>query len=113
MTKKGATVLEPREISDVQMAFPTSVKDFLPDYADVPEEFKDWQGNEYLDFISAWFFTGADASRLVAREGVDRDKALRHIRYCLGSREPKHEHKHAGCAYLLAQWFTIKPEGAP
>lgn len=45
--------------------------------------------------------------RLTARPGVDRDKALVAIKAALGSFEPKHEHKEAGCAFLLHEWFEL------
>lgn len=97
--------MQPKEVSALDMAFPTSVKGYLPVYKDVPDEIR---RGPYADFISKWFFVGEDLSCLVARDGVDRDKALRHIQYCMGSWEPKHEHKEAGCAMLLHEWFTIK-----
>ena len=39
------------------------------------------------------------------KEGVDTKKALRHVKAVLGSWEPKHEHKEAGVAFLLNEWF--------
>jgi hypothetical protein len=39
------------------------------------------------------------------KEGVDVDKALRHIQAIMRSYQPKHEHKEAAVAYLLSQWF--------
>jgi len=38
-------------------------------------------------------------------DGIDQNKALRHIKAILGSFEPKHEHKEAAAAYLLSLWF--------
>lgn len=100
-------MIQPKDVSALDAAFPTSVRDYLPAYRDVPDEYKHGD-NPYAKFISLWFFTGADLSRLVARDGIDADAALRHLKYCMGSWEPKHEHKEAGCAMLLHEWFTIK-----
>lgn len=36
---------------------------------------------------------------------IGTQKVHRHISACLGSYEPKHEHKIAGVAYLLSLWF--------
>ena len=42
----------------------------------------------------------------VAVKGVDFKQAHAHISVILGSFEPKHEHKIAGCAYLESMWFV-------
>ena len=52
-----------------------------------------------------WFFRGAKLGKLTPKNGIDAQAAIRHVRYCMGSWEPKHEHKEAGCAYLLSLWF--------
>jgi hypothetical protein len=50
---------------------------------------------------------------------MEAQAAMRHVQYCMRSFEPKHEHKEAGCAYLLSLWFddiewTVKtPEAKP
>jgi hypothetical protein len=85
----------------------------MPKYDTVPDEFKRYGGNDYCDFISTWFFRGLtpeDRQRLTPREHVDEKKALIAIQAILRSFEPKHEHKEAGAAYLLSQWFTIEPK---
>lgn len=84
--------------------------ELLPKWEDIPEPFrrKINEAKPYCDFMSQWFFNGADSRCLVAREGVDEAKAARHIAACLCSFAPKHEHKISGCAYLLSQWFELK-----
>lgn len=64
--------------------------------------------------VSEWFFTGGKSftngieiagKKWRAREGVDHRKALAAIQAALGSFQPKHEHKIAGCGFLLDEWF--------
>ena len=89
--------------------------DHLPAWNDIPDEFKR-SDNPYCRFIGQWFFLGLtpdDLARLRAREGVDRDKALAAIAAPVGSFKPKHQHKEAGCAYLLCEWFELTPEELP
>jgi len=88
--------------------------DHLPAWDDIPEEFKR-SNNPYCRFVSQWFFAGRkpeDMARLVPKEGVDRAKALAAVYAALGSFKPKHQHKEAGCAYLLSQWFDLTTDGA-
>jgi len=42
---------------------------------------------------------------LVPKEGVDKDKAMRHIKAIMASWRPKHEDKEAACAFLFSEWF--------
>lgn len=88
----------------------------MPRYDTLPAEFKRHNGNAFCKAISAWFFKGAsrapngitiDGVTFAAKPGIDANKALAAIKAILGSFEPKHEHKEAGCAYLLSQWFEI------
>ena len=84
----------------------------LPKMADIPDEFTH-ASNRYVSFVSRWFFDGInpeDVLRLKPREGVEKTRALSAIRAILGSFEPKHEHKNAGCAYLLSEWFELTSE---
>lgn len=97
---------KPKEIDGVNAAFPTSVDGFLPKYSEVPDEFKTHHGNQWVDLANRWFFSGLPKGTVFnPKAGIDTTKALRHIKYCLGSWEPKHEHKSAGVAYLLSLWF--------
>lgn len=93
----------------------------MPKYDTVPDEFKMRRGNPYCDAVSGWFFSGAsrDGDALVVsgekftpKPGVDANKALAAIKAVLGSFEPKHEHKEAGCAYMLSEWFDHQPAKA-
>lgn len=93
--------------------------DHMPKYSTLPEEFQRRRGTPYNKAISSWFFNGAkfvpngievDGKVFTAKPGVDANKALAAIRAILASWEPKHEHKEAGAAYLLAEWFDIEGE---
>jgi hypothetical protein len=86
----------------------------MPKYDTLPADFKRHNGNDYCRAISGWFFSGArriedgieiEKMKFVAKPGVDADKALTAIRACMASWEPKHEHKEAGCAFMLSEWF--------
>ena len=56
--------------------------------------------------VSRWFFSGLPKeTRFVPKTGIDEAAAKAHLRAILASFEPKHEHKEAGCAYLLSKWF--------
>jgi hypothetical protein len=108
------------DVNRLDMAF-GNIK-HMPKYETLPDEFKRHRGNEYCKAISEWFFGGAEAhpngikikdTAFVAKPGVEAGKALAAIKSILGSFEPKHEHKEAACAFLLAEWFDIdKPKAA-
>ena len=93
-----------KEVGDLDLAFPTGVQHLMPRMSDIPKEFHDGK-TPWNKLVGQWFFLGLSKLELVPREGVDANKALRHIRAIMGSFEPKHEHKEAACAYLLSQWF--------
>ena len=81
----------------------------LPAWELIPKEFKDRNRHTpWNDFISKWFFVGLkpeDVSTLKPKEGIDKNKALAAIKAILASWDPKHEHKEAGAAYLMSEWF--------
>lgn len=96
---------QPQEISAALRAFPASVRDLMPAYDAIPEEFKGG-GTDWNKFISSWFFTGWPQDRqLIMRDDVNGELAYLHISTILRSFEPKHEHKEAACAWLLSRWF--------
>lgn len=84
-----------------------SMRDLMPDYKDIPEEFR--RGHtKWNKFQREWFFGGIDATGLIPKDGIDKAVAIRHLAAINGSFDPKHEHKEAGVAYLASKWF--KPE---
>ena len=94
-----------QEVSSVDMHFATAVKHLMPKPADIPKEFTHYQGTKWNKLVSDWFFCGLASLELTPKEGVDKDKAMRHIMTIMGSFEPKHEDKEAACAFLLSEWF--------
>ena len=108
-----AATIEIPEFSDVDIAFPT--KTCLPPYDEVPDDFKGFRGRgdakPFVEAVSSLFFNGGKLADfgLTFKPGVDQTKAGRALRVCLGSWEPKHEHKIAGAAYLLSQWCDYRP----
>jgi hypothetical protein len=121
----------PQPISDVMAVFPaTVVGTLLPEEDDVPEQFKKdksgWRklclalfmGTPHLDRLGDVLRVrerGAGLEQLAEagtpppdfymKKGVDGETAYRHLMACMGSYEPSHQHKEAGCAYLMDLWF--------
>lgn len=107
--------MTPKRIDSIDGVFPTTIEGFLPPMSEIPEEFKR-SHTEWNKLFSRWFYSGLPkGTEFVPREGINRDEAIRHIRYCMKSFEPKHEHKEAGVAYLLSLWFERVeiPQDAP
>lgn len=82
------------------------VRDLMPPYEEIPDEFKNPFGNnKWARLTSDWFFYGIKDAAFKPKDGIDTDMALSHIMKILRSFEPRHEHKEAAVAYLLSQWF--------
>lgn len=106
---------KPQPIDAVTRAFPARiVGTLLPLWEDLPEDLRsNWhrQGGtgrwaKWLKLMNDWFYSGLKSTDgLKAKEGIDLNTALQHIHTCLGSFEPKHEHKTAGVAYLMSLWL--------
>jgi len=93
------------ETSDVELAFSTI--EHLPKWEEIPEKFKA-HANPWAKLFSKWFFLGIEADELgTARPGVDHTKAVRALKAIMQSYAPKHEHKEAGVAMLIHEWFEI------
>jgi len=99
---------EPKEVSDVMLAFPANVcKEHLPAMGQIPEVFKDNLGHPTVTLVENLAygkFRGAQVS-FKPREGLEGEPVWRHILACLRSFEPKHEHKISGVAYLVDEWI--------
>ncbi|MGG6309839.1 hypothetical protein [Paenibacillus macerans] len=96
----------PKYVTEIELASGGDMKKLLPKYEEIPEEFKDMNNRtKWNKFISQWFYSGVENLEIERKEGVDPQMALWHIGAILASREPKHEHKMAGCAYLASLWF--------
>lgn len=103
----------PEDIDRATQAFPANL---MPNWNDIPEEFKK-QFGKWPNIVTQWFFHGIPKeAEFKPKEGVDVKKAIIHVGTIMRSFEPKHEHKEAACAFLLAEWFDDivipKPEPA-
>lgn len=92
------------EVDDMDVMLQTGAHKVLPPMKDIPSEFKK-SSNFWVGVVETWFFLGLKGCKWKPRPGVDQTKALRAITAAIGDFEPSHEHKIAGCAYLLDQWF--------
>ena len=98
-------MFEVQEIDDVMLSFPASVSHLMPKQEDIPEVYKDVRGTIWNKLFNDWFFCGVTDLQLTPCKGVDKEKALHHIRAIMGSFEPKHEHKERAVAFLFGEWF--------
>lgn len=109
MTKKKTTFedgmkIEIQEVDDVSLAFGGNISKLMPAYKDIPEDFKSFY-NPWVKIFSDWFYFGFKSAVFRPKPGIDKDKALRHIKAIMHSWQPKHEHKEAAVAFLLSEWF--------
>jgi hypothetical protein len=102
LTIKKATTISIPEITKPDIVFGTTKG--LPDYDTVPEDFK-YGKTKWNMLFNDWFYSGISELRFVKREGIDPEKAYDHIQALIKSFGSKHEHKEAGVAYLLSQYF--------
>lgn len=107
-----STVIEPRDVTDLDMAFPAVINNLLPDEEKIPEEFFD-EGNPWVCLARRWFYEGLpQATVFEAKPGIELRRAMRHLRAVLGSFHVGYKHKIAAVAYLLALWFERVDPGA-
>lgn len=95
-------------ITDIELAF--SADRLLPDWEDVPQDFRN--GNVYTKLAEAIFFAKPlPDGEVLIREGFRDETALGDLQRCvrahLASWGPKHEHKIAGVGFLIAQVCEI------
>lgn len=103
----------PQEISQVDYAFPANVKHLMPDPKDIPREFYNHSKNKFISFFEDLFYKGITEFEATPKEGINSDKAVRHVMAISRSFGPRHEDKTAAVAFLLSEWFsdiTWKPE---
>lgn len=109
-----ATWAEPMVVDHMALAFGVSDKELarlLPPMAALPKAFQ--RGRDpWCAVTHRWFFRGLPKDALRAKPGIDEVKALEHCAAVLQSFAPKHEHKVAGVAWLLSQWFESPPTDA-
>jgi len=99
------TMLRVPEITGLDCVFGVNALAWMPPMSEIPAEYRD-RNNVWNSIASKWFFDGLPAStKFHGKKGVDEKAALRVIGATLGSFAPKHEHKEAAVAYMLASWF--------
>jgi hypothetical protein len=95
---------KPQEVNGLNLAFGGDMKKLLPPMSKIPMEFQESR-TEWNRLVSKWFFGGLKSFDCEPKDGIDKQAAMKHVAAILRSWEPKHEHKEAGCAYLLSLWF--------
>ena len=98
------------DVSGLDVVFGSDALSWMPAWEDIPDEYRNMNAlTEQNKIVQQWFFRGLNPKvKFVPNPGVDKEKALAAIKATLGSYEPKHEHKEAAVAYMLASWFTVK-----
>jgi hypothetical protein len=103
------TTYTPIKVDDVDMAFGGSgvgMEKLLPKYETLPEEFRN-ERDPFSPLVHEWFFKGLSKKKLTIKPNINENDAWRHLKTIIGSFEPAHEHKIAGIAYLMSQWFDL------
>jgi len=91
---------EQQEVSEALTMFPGDVMHLMPEYRSVEVE------DKWRELQREWFFKGLPKNlQLYPKDGIDPEKAFRHIQCIQGSFQPKHEHKEEAVAFLLGHWF--------
>lgn len=93
-----------QDVTGLDLAFGGDMEKLLPAWEEIPKEFRDGR-TKWNRLVSTWFYRGLKNTTWSPKEGVDTQKALRHVKAIMASWTPKHEHKEAGCAYLLSEFF--------
>lgn len=102
----------PQKTTSADLALGASnLAKFLPDFDDLPREFQREQ-NPWCRIVDSWFCSGVNVKSWVAKQGIDKSEAIAHCKAIMASFEPSHEHKIAGVAFLLSQWFEPLNEPA-
>jgi hypothetical protein len=103
--KKKLNWDNPHDIDDATAAFPALVTGtLLPPMSEIPKEFTS-RRSEWCNIVSGLFFRGGQLPKV--KPGIDAMAAKRHLQAVLGSFEPAHEHKEAGAAWLMSQWYEL------
>lgn len=93
----------PQAVYGIDLVFGGDMRKLLPPMNEIPGEFK--HHNPWVTCVATWFAIGLKKPKFVMKDGIDKAMALKHIGAILRSFDPSHEHKEAGCAYLMSLWF--------
>ena len=96
----AAAFCQPMEVNNT-----TDVRTLLPKKNEIPDGF-DTHWNKWNKAVTTWFFDGIRKDAFSVKEGIDKDKAFKHLSAVISSWDLKHEHKTAGAAYLMSLWFS-------
>jgi hypothetical protein len=98
---------QPQPVDGLRVVFPTDVSDLMPARADIPDDFRHNRGDarRWIRFQEVWFFHGLQAVKLVAKPGIDRNQAMRHLATIQNSFDPSHGDKEAAVAFLASLWL--------
>jgi len=107
--------IKPQIVTKVDMVLGGEMSKLLPPMSVIPKEFQDMNPHlrdqatgapKWLKVFSDWFYGGLPkTTEFIPKPGIDGQLALRHIASIMRSFDPQHEHKTAGCAWLLSLWF--------
>lgn len=100
----------PIPVTPLDLAFGGDIKKLMPEYRNLPEDFRR-ERDPFSRIVSKWFFSGLNTETLKAKAGIDKTAAFQHLRAIMCSFEPSHEHKIAGVAWLMSQWFEVPSNG--
>lgn len=95
---------EVQKVTNLDVAFGCRAMDLMPPYADIPDTFKHGS-TKWNKLMNDWFFCGLSKLDITPKNGINITKAKAHLKAILSSFEPPHEHKEAGVAFLMDQWF--------
>jgi hypothetical protein len=104
----------PHPFTDIDLAFPAVVRDHMPPWDQIPDEFKE-DRHLAAQTASMWFFNELVQTEpkptFSTRPGIDDKQAIIHVHVLLSSFEPSHEHKIAAAAMLIDLYFTRITKG--
>lgn len=95
---------KPQKASAIDIAFGGRMEELLPDYKEIPEDFKCSYKSPWVKWQQEWFFVGLKKLP-VQKDGIDGSDAINHLAAIQRSFAPKHEHKQAAVAWLASLWF--------
>lgn len=103
-------LMKPKVVDQAMMTFPANVSDMLPVYAELHADFRTDE-HPMCEVANHWFRYGLKQGvKLYPKPEISGEEVFRHLSCCMGSFQPKHEHKIAGVAFLLDLWLE-KIEG--
>jgi hypothetical protein len=91
------------EVLDTDLMFGTDKH--MPTEKDIPKEFFEESSKWNTLFDKMFYHHDMKDVEMFPKAGVDPVKAMRLVKAHMMSYGTKHEHKRAGCAYMMSQYF--------